>query len=183
MRVEPELNEVVNGKRGMTRGIQVALDAQCLISAIALMFSTIDALAALSRPIDADDTTREHFAAWCDRYLQSTQVLGCESVDLYAARCGVLHTYGHESRLGRQGRARSLVYEWRQGPRADASVPLPEDAIVIAVEALHSALGDAIKEFLRDSETDPDVRARVQHHLPSLLCYKPWRRLESVVAA
>ena len=34
-----------------------------------------------------------------------------------------------------------------------------------------------------DAEMDSGTRKRVQHHLPSLLCYAPWPRLEVSVAA
>ena len=183
MRVEPRLNEVVRGARGMLSGIQVVLDAECLVSAVALMFAAMDSLAALTRPVDATDTSKTVFIEWADKYLHPSEKLGCTSTDLYAARCGVLHTHSPESRLEREGKARRLVYEWRQGPSADSAVPLSPDALVIEVEALHRALREAVRLFLIDAETDPATRERMKHHLPSMLCYAPWPRLESVVAA
>jgi hypothetical protein len=47
MRVEPKIEEVVNGPRGMLQGINVALVAECLVSAVGLMFAALDSLAAL----------------------------------------------------------------------------------------------------------------------------------------
>ena len=183
MRVEPKLNEVVNGARGMLRGIQIVLEAECLVSAVALMFAAMDSLAALTRPVDATDTGRTVCTEWADKYLRPSETLGCTSTDLYAARCGVLHTHSPDSRLEREGKARRLVYEWRQGPSADSAVPLPPDALVIEVEALHRALCEAVRLFLIDAEMDPSTRKLVEHHRPSMLCYAPWPRLESVVAA
>ncbi len=183
MRVEPRLDEVINGERGMMVGIQVALHAQCLLSAVSLMFSTVDALAGLTRPVDAKETKPQHFVDWSDRYLHPTDNLGCNSTDLYAARCGVLHTYGYDSLLRREGKARRLVYKWRGGPEADESVPLPADTLVIEGEALHEAVCDGVHQFLIDSETHPDTRGLVQAHLGSMLCYAPWPKLEALIAA
>lgn len=177
MRVDPTLDEVVSGDRGMLRGIEAALDAQCLVSALTLMFATIDALAALTRPPGATDTSSSVFIDWTQRFLDPQKRLRCSAEDLYSARCGVLHTYSVESSRVRSGSARPLVYEWRGGPPANATVPLPDGAITLEVESLHSALTEAIAAFMRAADGDPDIRARVESHLPELLCYSPWPRM------
>ena len=87
MFVEPKLDEVVNGKRGMLNGIQVCLESECLVSAVSLMFSSVDALAALT-PLDQQSTNSAVFKAWVDRHIQSDKILGCTSDDLWGAvRC------------------------------------------------------------------------------------------------
>ena len=183
MRIEPKLDEIVYGKRGMLRGIEVCIKHQCLVSAVSLMFAAIDAVSALNRAIEKDDTDRSEFKKWVRDYLLPGSDLRCDESDLYAARCGVLHTYSSASRDARNNKARHLVYRWREGPTADADQPLPPDALEVPVESLHEALKQAVRKFLEDSEVDPDVRERVQHHLPSLLCYAPWPNLEAHVAA
>jgi hypothetical protein len=183
MRIEPKLYEVVNGARGVLRGIDVALEAECLVSGVALMFAALDSLAALARPVGQAGTTRADFVNWSEKYLQPSKSLGCTSLDLYAARCGVLHTYSAESDLERAGKARRLIYEWRTGPKADAVFPLPDGATVIEVEALRDAIREATGRFMVDTETDVATRERVQQHLPSLLCYAPWPRLQVDIAA
>ena len=183
MRVEPELDQIVNGDRGMLRGIEVALDAQCLVSAVALMFSTVDALSALTRPVGKDDTDKSVFIEWTIRYLRPDEAVGCSATDFYAARCGVLHTYSADSRLEREAKARRLIYEWELGPSADEATPVPDGAIVIQVEALHRALREAVLRFLIAAETELDTKQKVMYHLESMLCYKPWSRLEAIVAA
>jgi hypothetical protein len=183
MLVDPELNEVVNGERGMLRGIEVVLSEQCLVSAVGLMFAAIDALSALTRPIDSADTSRSVFIDWTTRYLEPEKRLACTAEELYAARCGVLHTYSADSRLARTNGTRRLVYEWERGPRADEAAELPDNAIRVRVEALHRALRKAVHQFIIDAEMDPDTKQRVSCHLPSMLCYKPWPRLEVVGVA
>lgn len=183
MRIDPELDEIVNGKRGMLRAIEVCLSEQCLVSAITLIFATIDALAALTRPLDHARTTRTVFLDWVDRYLKPQKQLKCNALDLYSARCAVLHTYSTESDLTRQGKANAIVYEWRSGPPADASAPLPEGALTLVVEDLHQAFQKAVHKFIIASEMEPQVRAIVRHHLRTLLCYRPWPQLIAHAAA
>jgi hypothetical protein len=167
----------------MLRGIEVALEAQCLVSGVALIFAAIDSLAALTRPIGCPRTNRGVFIKWCETYLRPQDSVGCTALDLYAARCGVLHTYSADSDLGQSGEARRLIYRWRTGPEADAALPLPNGVIVVEVEALNTAFREAARQFLVDSEMDRETRATVQQHLPSLLCYAPWPTLEVNLAA
>jgi hypothetical protein len=183
MFVEPELGEVINGERGILKGIEVCLDNQCLLSGVALIFCAIDTLSALTRSVDAKWTDRSVFKQWAEQFLLPGSRISCTADDLYAARCGVLHTQSPESRSVSEGEAKPLVYEWRSGPPAHASRSLPDGAIVIAVEGLHEALKEAIVRFLVAADSDPEIKRRVQHHLPSLLCYRPWPSLKATVAA
>lgn len=182
MRIEPELEELVNGDRGILNGINLCLSAECLVSGVALIFCGIDSLAALTRPVDVADTSRSVFIKWIERFLLPGSGLACTALDLYAARCGVIHTHSAVSDFQRQGSARSLIYEWRQGPRASVKVPLPPGAITIEVEGLQEAFKTAVRRFLMEADTDAEIRARVRHHLMTLLCYRPWPLLTGQVA-
>ena len=183
MKVDPTLDEIVNGERGILRGVEVCLKHECLVSGVSLIFSAIDALSALTWPKSQPDTDREVFKKWVTKYLQPESYLNCNADDLYAARCGVLHTYTADSRESRNHKARPIVYQWQDGPRADASTPLPKDTLIVRVEALHNSFKTAISKFLTDCELEPPVRDCVKHHLPSLLCYAPWPRHSVQVAA
>lgn len=182
MRVEPRLDEVLNGERGMLKGIELCLERECLVSAVTLLFSAVDALSALTRATTQGKTDSEVFKSWCDRYLQPSANIRCSATDLYAARCGVLHLYSAESDLASRGIACRLVYQWRAGPRADAKVALPKDALVVEVESLFQVFKRGAHQFMIDSETDPEVRTRVQHHLRTMLCYEPFPTLSATVA-
>jgi hypothetical protein len=182
MRIEPELDEVVNGHRGILTGIDLCLRQECLVSGVALIFSGIDSLAALTRPIDATNTSRSVFIEWVEQFLLPESGLACSAIDFYAARCGVLHTHSADSDLQRQGSARPLIYEWQQGPRADAQVSLPPGAIVIEVERLHTAFKVAVDRFFVAADTQAETKKRVHHHLKALLCYRPWPVLAGQVA-
>jgi hypothetical protein len=174
MQIPPQLDEIVNGQRGILRGIEICLENQCLVSGVALIFSAIDSLAALTRSVQDSDTSRGVFIDWVERFFPSPSGLACNALDLYAARCGVLHTYSPESRLRRDGSARPLIYQWHGGPAPDPNVLIPPRAITVEIETLHEAFISAVHEFLSAVDTDSETRRRVTHHLPDLLCYRPW---------
>jgi len=174
MLVEPKLQEVVTGKRGMLTGIQACLDAQCLVSAVTLMFSTIDALAALTRPVKQLDTNSTIFREWTIRFLQPDRRLGCTAQDLWGARCGVLHTYSPEANVAAKQGARRIFYRWRAGPPVDATRQIPAGSLVLVAEDLHAALVDGARDYMLAAMAEPHLKDRLQAHLPPLLCYEPF---------
>ena len=97
MLTKQTLHEVTHGARGMLRGIEAALSAECMMSVVTLCYATIDAVSALSRPENQRDTSRATFVEWTNRYFLPAPGLDCAAIELYGARCGVLHTYRPES--------------------------------------------------------------------------------------
>jgi len=183
MLVEPKLDEVVNGERGMLTGIRMCLRSQCLVSAVTLMFSSLDALAALTRPVGQQSTSGLVFRAWVARYVKPESSLGCTAEDLWGARCGVLHLYSPDSDLSAQKKARRVYYQWSAGPPADAARAIPEGSLVIDIETLDRVIKTAVHDFIVASEMDNDVKKSVQSHLPSMLCYEPFPALGVTLAA
>ncbi len=57
MRIEPELDEVVNGPRGMLRGIEACLTSE-MFGLGRCAFSGIDSLAALTRLVEVEAVRR-----------------------------------------------------------------------------------------------------------------------------
>ncbi len=106
MRTDPQLLEIVNGQRGMLKGVEACLKQQCLVSAVTLIYSSIDSLAALTRPVGQRKTNLTHFLSWLKSYLLPAARFSCAAEDLYGARCGVLHTYSPDSGIRQQGKAK-----------------------------------------------------------------------------
>src|SRR5262245_55863957 len=137
MLVNPKLDEIVNGDRGMLAEIRACLDSQCLVSAVTLMFSSLDALAALTRPVTQQSTDGNVFRDWVSRFMKPETTLSCTSEDLWGARCGVLHLYSPESDLSARNKARRIYYKWSAGPAADMARAIPSGSLTINIEDLH----------------------------------------------
>ena len=173
MLTTPTLHEVVQGPRGMLRGIEAALGTQCMVSAVTLCYATIDAVAALSRPEGQRETSRSVFIEWVDTYLLPADGLTCNAIDLYGARCGVLHTYRPDSGLSAAGEARPIFYQWRDGPPAAYERDLPANALVVNVESLVQAVRAGAEKFAAAERTNPQLSERIARHMRDLLCYVP----------
>jgi hypothetical protein len=138
-----------------------------------LIYSAIDSFGLLGAPPGVNYATRSTFIDWVDKYVLPHVVAiegqALTAVDLYAARCGVLHSSTPVSEMGDKGKAREIWYRFGglTGIRmigAFAQLPLTVD-----VEALASALKRGGLQFCMDINADP-VRyqladSRAQHFL------------------
>lgn len=87
--------------------------------ALAAMFSTIDKMAWLTTL--GPESEGKDFKVWVDAYFISGRSLPYTANDLWAARCGLLHTGAAESRDYRKNNA-NLIYYLFNGNRSDAEV-------------------------------------------------------------
>ena len=103
---DPLINAVHNG---IKRGIRVALENDCLGSAVILILSGIDAMAYVGMPAGQEDVTRNDFITWVERYIKFSCSEQLSGWDLYGARCAMLHSYGTASDLSRKGKCRQMA--------------------------------------------------------------------------
>lgn len=96
-----------------------------------MIYSAIDALAALTRESRDTSATRNEFQEWVRTYLLPQMNCGLTALDIYGARCGVVHTYAPTSDLSRTGQAKVIVYN----NMADLLCHEPWHPVVITVAA------------------------------------------------
>lgn len=169
----------------MRAGIKACERAKCVVSALTLIYSAIDSLAALTRETQEARATRSEFQAWVGLYLLPELTVELTAVDIYGARCGIVHTYAPTSDLSKRGQAKLIVYKWRNGHRPDDPVlaDRARSATVIEIEMLIEALDRAVGQFERQIDLDADLRSRVERNIKDLLCYQPWHPVAIAVAA
>src|SRR5262245_16115686 len=91
-------------------GIETCLEKKLTAPALILLYSGIDTAGWLDSP--DRDATRDSFLKWVDNYLLKAKPLACTALELYAARCGLLHTMTPDSRLSFEGKVRRICYAW-----------------------------------------------------------------------
>jgi len=74
-----------------------------------LLYSTIDTFSYLDR-INDEEKVKDRFVRWVDTYLLPNPDLKCNSIELYGARCGMVHSSTAESNLSEKGKARQVLY-------------------------------------------------------------------------
>lgn len=140
--------------------IKSCMDQRFFMPALILIYCGIDIMASLNRPRDKNRADRSDFIEWCNEYVLPCDDLKCTSKELYAARCGVVHTYTSESDLSKKGEAREVVYS--QGNRKAKEFQDVIDFagvkthVAIRIDTLFEAFASGVERFLKDVAKDSE---------------------------
>jgi hypothetical protein len=107
--LEKNLDNIINN---IIKSIELCLNAKLQISSLILLYSGIDIMAWLNRPVSEEFAIRNDFIRWVDDYLLPNSNIKCEAIDLYAARCAIIHSYSFYSKLSKRGKAKEICYAW-----------------------------------------------------------------------
>jgi hypothetical protein len=153
-----------------------ALDVPMLV----LLFTAMDTLAWALYGHKVNGV-RERFTNLCDSCILSGGKFDCDALELYAARCSVLHTLGWESDLSKAGKARSVFYSFgTDDPKlAQAALELtnPGKFVALRPEDLLAEMKVAVARIAEEAVADEELSARL-----SVAAGKQYRTLESGAA-
>lgn len=163
-----------NGPINLVREIKLCEKAGATMAAVALCYVCIDTMANLSMPVEKQEQARDDFVAWVDRYLKGhpSQPYEYRGLDVYAARCGVLHSFGSEARLHRNDPAVKL-YAYHDGGKHMFQPEVNDRLVLIGTASFINDVVIAIDAFLMECQSDRDLRTRVEARLPGVLAVVP----------
>jgi len=153
-----------------------AQDADALMAALAMVFVGIDTMAWLSLPIETDNGTRNDFCAWVDTYLKTgaEQPYQYVGIDVYAARCALLHSYGSIADLHKSKNPPKIFGYLDNGPHQTDGSPL----VLISIAVLIHDFGSALNAFLTTALKDTELKARIDSRINALVRTWPVRNQE-----
>jgi hypothetical protein len=149
---------VLHGEKNLVAGMRACLAGQYIASTLVSAYSLMDILTWLDLPSGHDEVTGKDFAEWADKYVVPAGSLECTGTDLYAARCGVLHSLTPDSRMSRRGEATRIVYSW------GSKKPYPRHKleqhgiryVMLHVDTLCAAIEQGAAAFWKEIESDPE---------------------------
>jgi hypothetical protein len=135
-----------------------------------LAYVCLDTMAFLAMPAAQSQQSRTDFMAWVDTYLTAhpSQPYQYRGLDVYAARCGLLHAFSAEAELHRKDPA-IRVFTYHSGGKHLVDPALDPNGVIIGLASFVNDVARAIEAFLRACEADPTLRARVAARLPTVL--------------
>ena len=152
---------------------QRALDVPMLV----LIYTAIDTLAWAFHG-DKVIQVRQRFTALCESYVLPGSNIQCTALELYAARCSVLHTLGWESELSRSGKARSVFYSFGTDDPTLAQAALdltnPGEFVSLKADDLLAAVQRTVATLEASAPKDDDLARRL-----STAAGKQYRSLQS----
>jgi len=153
-------NNLISHLNNLIRAVDLCISNQLILPALMLLYSGIDVVGALERKPGTG--TKASFTQWVDSYMLKTKALGCSSVELYGARCGLLHTLASESDLSRSGKARQINYAWGGAKSDDLKVAGKilnhPDILTIHFDELFDAFKTGLIAYLREIDEDEKRR-------------------------
>jgi hypothetical protein len=145
-------------------GIDACIEKKLSSPALILIYSGIDTVGWLDS--SENYATKTSFMRWVDAYLLKAKPLQCTSLELYAARCGLLHTFTPDSQLSSVGKARRIYYAWGTASVQDLqrTIDLTNkigEYVAVHVNDLYEAWRQGVLQFAEELEKDPDRKSRV----------------------
>lgn len=149
--------------------IRITLDNHCWAASVILIYSGIDAMAYLNMPENQDDVIRNDFVNWVERYISFPCREKLTGLDLYGARCGMLHQFGTASRLNREGKCRQIGYLPECKPEVIYNPKISTDLVMLSIKGLADAFFNGIDRFLIALFANSDKAKVAEKRLPKLV--------------
>lgn len=140
---------------GIFETIYDCLKQRRSIPALILIYAAIDGFSELSNK--GDQTGKKVFKDWVKQWMLVKYPLPCNEIDLYAARCGLLHLQKSESDLAKKGEAKELWYCWGESemPRLQFGINgIGLKVIAVKVEDIFSSFRNGMADCLEAIEKD-----------------------------
>jgi hypothetical protein len=170
---DPIVNVIYNG---IKRPISLLLDHECYPAAVILTYSGIDTMACLHMPAHQVEVTRDDFVQWVERYIQFPCHDQLSGLDVYGARCSVLHTHGIDSSLSRQGKCRLLGYADQMVPEVRYQPSVAKDLVIVSIRGLVEAFFRGIDRALVDLFADKALAKVAEHRLQHMHHTLPFKK-------
>jgi len=139
--------------------IKHCFEKKLFFPGLILLYSGIDIMAWLNRPEYKNDSDRNDFIEWTEKYFRLELKNPCRAVDLYSARCGLVHSYVGESRLTRKGKAKRIIYAWGIAQPEALQYLIRKTGksdVILHIDDLFNAFQLATDHFQRDLAKDPN---------------------------
>ncbi len=144
--------------------IDSCIERKVQLPTLILVYAGIDSLGWLAAP-DPSAIVGERFVAWVDGYLLAAKPMPCTGIDLYSARCGILHTMTGDSDLISKGRAKRVAYAWGSADVLKLQDALdrtyPGECVAVHIGALAEGLRLGTDLMFDDAERNPELEQRL----------------------
>lgn len=135
-----------------------------IIPCLSLIYTTIDSISWLAY-VDKEESSKKRFIMWTETYLLPLLKDNCSSIDLYSARCSILHGLSWESDLSKNHKAKRIVYSLGQNTENSSEldkVIFSQDHVAsVHIDSLIEALKTAVNAFFIDASTNEELKNRI----------------------
>lgn len=140
-------------------------ESEALIATVILTFVSIDTMAYLSMPFDKVKSDSQDFINWVKKYMQTDddQQYQYDPNEMWAARCGKLHSYSSYSNIAEKKGYK--LYGYHDG---SSHVYNPQEStklVLISIPRLVNDFVKAVQAFLRDALKDKNLKKLLDNRI------------------
>jgi len=129
-------------------------------AALSLMYIVFDTAASLDYRL-RKERPRIRFMKWVERYILRSANLPCSALELYGARCGLLHTYSPRSHISSKGDVAEIWYTFHDHEadmlRESVRKRDLKQVVVLSLDSLTTAIAKGLTAFISDLESDQSL--------------------------
>lgn len=153
---------------GVVRDAKWALDAKRYRAAVILTYSGIDTMASLVRHPKSQKVERSDFVAWVEHFMDFKCDAGPSGLEVYAARCGLLHANMSESGHSKAGKARMIGYVDVANEPVLKSEEV-NDLLLLSVRHLVGIFAEGVLKTWKEIKQSSDLLVLVHERLQKLI--------------
>ena len=161
--------------QSILKSIGLCMEKKHILPALMLTYSAIDIVGGLERK--KGEGTKASFIRFVDGYLLRAKPLGCTALELFGARCGILHAAAAESDLFKKGKVRMVIYAWGKGDvekiRKSTERLERYDIVAVHVSDLVEAFRDGLANYLDKVYEDEDRIKLVEMNAEKIFSLMP----------
>lgn len=164
--MSPTLSQELFNKniKQLLDAIQICIEKELITPSLILIYSAIDIMSWLNSE-HPKESVKARFTHWVDRYMLSAKPLKCTAIELYGARCGLVHTFTAESDLSQQGTIRQIIYASGASKASKLSAMITtaklSNYVPLQVEELLEAVRRGLEAFKKELSGNPSKAAKV----------------------
>ena len=136
-----------------------------IMPCLSLIYTTIDSISWLAYG-DKEESTKKRFIQWSETYLLPLLKDNCSSIDLYSARCSILHGLSWESDLSKNHKAKRIVYSLgrntENSSELDKEIFSQDHVASVHIDSLIASLKAAVNAFFTDANTNEELNSRIE---------------------
>jgi hypothetical protein len=143
---------------------ELCIEQRLQLPALILIYVGIDIAGWLASRTNRG--VRTSFTAFVEKYMLPGSLLAASPLDLYAARCAVLHTYTAESDLSAHGKARTIGYACGKTNAQDLQTSFARsgrtDMVAVHISDLFAAFRQGVDQLTADVSADVSWRKDIK---------------------
>lgn len=145
----------------LIRSLDHAEENHLVVPALVLVYSAIDSVSWLAA--DGSKDSGKYFRTWVAKWILKDPRIKCSAEELYAARCGLVHTLTPTSSMTQKG-VRKIAYSWGSSDNALLDSVLKNGELESQLASIHlsdliEAFRNGMADYMEYVDRDPALRA------------------------